>query len=217
VDVTQALLSFAVVAGLLTLVPGVDTALVLRSAIARSRPFAFATALGITTGLMAWGIAAAVGVSALLAASELAYRILTMAGAAYMVWLGASLLWKSRTSGPGAAEGPAAVGLPAPSGHQFLRGWLTGTGTNLLNPKVGVFYIATIPQFIPPGTSPLMMGVLLAGVHCVLGLVWLSALIVGTGFASRWLKGRRSVRIIDRITGTVLVGFGLKLALEPRP
>ena len=61
------------------------------------------------------------------------------------------------------------------------------------------------------------MGVLLAGVHCVLGLVWLSALIVGTGFASRWLKGRRSVGIIDRITGTVLVGFGLKLALEPRP
>ncbi|GAA1776591.1 hypothetical protein GCM10009712_25550 [Pseudarthrobacter sulfonivorans] len=82
---------------------------------------------------------------------------------------------------------------------------------------MGVFYIATIPQFSPPGTSPLLMGVLLAGVHCVLGLVWLSALIAGTGFASRWLKDRRSVGIIDRITGTVLVGFGLKLALEPRP
>ncbi|WP_255771250.1 LysE family translocator [Pseudarthrobacter sulfonivorans] len=214
-NLTQALLSFAVVAGLLTLVPGIDTALVLRAAVARSRTYAFAAALGITTGLMAWGIAAAVGVSALLAASELAYRILSMAGAAYMVWLGASLLWKSRTKGL-AAEGPAAVELPASSGRQFLRGWLTGTGTNLLNPKVGVFYIATIPQFIPAGTSPLLMGVLLAGMHCVLGLVWLSALIVGTGFASKWLKGRRSVQIIDRITGTALVGFGVKLALEPR-
>ncbi len=214
-DVSQALLSFAVVAGLLTLVPGVDTALVLRSAISRSRPFAFATALGITTGLMAWGIAAAVGVSALLAASELAYRILTYAGAAYMVWLGASLLWKSRSGGPG-TDGSAVGELPAATGRQFLRGWLTGTGTNLLNPKVGVFYIATIPQFIPAGTSPLLMGILLAGVHCVLGMAWLSVLIFGTGFASKWLKGRRSVQVIDRITGTVLVGFGLKLALEPR-
>ncbi|GAA1776603.1 hypothetical protein GCM10009712_25560 [Pseudarthrobacter sulfonivorans] len=123
----------------------------LRSAIARSGPFAFATALGITTGLMAWGIAAAVGVSALLAASELAYRILTMAGAAYMVWLGASLLWKSRSRGPGSAEGPAAVGLPPPSGHQFLRGWLTGTGTNLLNPRWAFSTSPPSPSSARPG------------------------------------------------------------------
>ena len=158
-DLVQALLSFAIVAGLLTLVPGIDTALVLRSSISKSRSFAFATALGINTGTMVWGIAAAVGVSALLAASELAYRALTMAGAAYMVWLGA---------------------------------------------------------FIPAGTPPLLMGVLLAGVHCVLGLAWSTFLIFGVGLASKWLKGARSVKIIDRITGTVLVGFGLRLALEPR-
>jgi threonine/homoserine/homoserine lactone efflux protein len=216
VDLVQALLSFAVVAGLLTLVPGIDTALVLRSSISKSRSFAFATALGINTGTMVWGIAAAVGVSALLAASELAYRVLTMAGAAYMVWLGASLLWKSR----GKATLPAGPGdvtaLPAPSGRQLSRGWFMGTATNLLNPKVGVFYIATIPQFIPPGVSPLLMGILLAGVHCVLGMAWSTFLIFGVGLASKWLKGARSVRIIDRITGTVLVGFGLKLALEPR-
>ena len=213
-DLLQALLSFAVVAGLLTLVPGIDTALVLRSSISRSRRFAFATALGINTGTMVWGIAAAVGVSALLAASELAYRALTLAGAGYMVWLGASLLWKSRATAP--AAGLADVTGPALPGRQLFRGWLTGTGTNLLNPKVGVFYIATIPQFIPAGTPPLLMGVLLAGVHCVLGLAWSTFLIYGVGLASRWLKGARSVKIIDRITGTVLVGFGLRLALEPR-
>jgi len=146
VDLYQSLLSFGLVAGLLTLVPGIDTALVLRSSLARTRGFAFATALGISTGLMVWGIAAAVGVSALLAASELAYRALTIAGAAYMVWLGASLLWKSRAKDASSASPAADVGVPAASRHQLFQGWLTGTGTNLLNPKVGVFYIATIPS-----------------------------------------------------------------------
>ncbi|WP_285314224.1 LysE family translocator [Pseudarthrobacter sp. fls2-241-R2A-168] len=209
----QAVLSFAVVAGLLTLVPGMDTALVLRSSISRSRPFAFATAIGISTGAMIWGAAAAVGISALLAASEMAYRVLTIAGAAYMIWLGLSLLLKSLRHGKAAAAPETAA--PVPGRNELVRGWLTGTGTNLLNPKVGVFYIATIPQFIPAGESPLLVGVLLAGVHCVLTMAWFTLLIFGTGYASRWLKGARSIRIIDSITGTVLVGFGLRLALEP--
>jgi threonine/homoserine/homoserine lactone efflux protein len=213
VTLLQALLSFALVAGLLTLVPGLDTALVLRSSISKSRRYAFATAAGISTGAMIWGVAAAVGVSALLAASEFAYRMLTIAGAAYMVWLGLSLLWKSlRKTGVPAADGTAA---PVEGRDNLVQGWLTGTGTNLLNPKVGVFYIATIPQFIPAGVSPLLVGVLLAGVHCLLAMAWFTLLIFGTGYASRWLKGARSIRIIDSITGTVLVGFGLKLALEP--
>ena len=213
--ITQAVLSFAVIAGLLTLVPGIDTALVLRSSISRSRSYAFATALGINTGAIVWGVAAAVGVSALLAASELAYRILTLAGAAYMIWLGASLLWKSRRRGTTADAPPVPEPAAAAGSRQLFRGWLTGTGTNLLNPKVGVFYIATIPQFIPAGASPLGMGILLAGVHCIMGMAWFTALIFGTQLMSRWLKGPRSIRIIDRITGTVLVGFGLRLALEP--
>ena len=212
--VYQAVLSFAVVAGLLTLVPGIDTALVLRSSISRSRSFAFATALGIGTGAMVWGMAAAVGVSALLAASEVAYRLLTLAGAAYMVWLGLSLFWKSWRKGEGTAAATA-TSEPAVEGGQLWRGWLTGAGTNLLNPKVGVFYIATIPQFIPSGSAPLLMGMLLAGVHCVLSMLWFALLIFATGLASKWLKSARSIRVIDGITGTVLVGFGLKLALEP--
>lgn len=211
-----AVLSFALVAGLLTLVPGLDTALVLRSSISKSRSFAFATALGINTGAMIWGIAAAVGISALLAASEIAYRILTLAGAAYMIWLGASLLWKSlRTKSAQGLPAGEATALTTGRNHDLFKGWLTGTGTNLLNPKVGVFYIAAIPQFIPPDTSPLLMGIVLAGVHCLLGMIWFTLLIFGTGYAAQWLKNAKSIRIIDSITGTVLVGFGLKLALEP--
>ncbi|MEV7574972.1 LysE family translocator [Arthrobacter nitrophenolicus] len=207
--------SFALVAGLLTLVPGLDTALVLRSSISKSRSFAFATALGISTGAMIWGVAAAVGVSALLAASDLAYRVLTLAGAAYMVWLGATFLWKTMRKDkiPARPAGEAA-GVTSERNDLF-KGWLIGTGTNLLNPKVGVFYIATIPQFIPAGTSPLLVGVLLAGVHCLLSMAWFTLLIFGSGYAARWLQGVRSIRIIDSITGSVLVGFGVKLALDP--
>ncbi|WP_323959542.1 LysE family translocator [Arthrobacter sp. JZ12] len=213
--VLDAVLAFAVVAGLLTLVPGLDTALVLRSALTRTRSYAWATALGVATGAMTWGVAAAVGISALLAASEMAYRVLTMAGAAYMIWLGASMIWKSFRRGS-LQHGPAGVAAPAATGSSW-QGWLIGAGTNLLNPKVGVFYIATIPQFLPDGSAPLLMGAVLAGVHCVLTMAWFAALIVGGGYARRWLSNPRSLAVIDRLTGLVLVGFGGKLLGDGLP
>jgi threonine/homoserine/homoserine lactone efflux protein len=206
----QAVVSFALVAGLLTLVPGIDTSLVLRAALTRSRAYAAMTSLGIFTGALVWGVAAAIGASALLATSEIAYRILTLAGAIYMVWLGVSLIWKTftRATNPGSSSAS-----PAPS--SLLSAWLLGVGTNLLNPKVGVFYIATIPQFIPTDASPVGMGLLLATVHGLLSLTWFAVIIVATGFVARWLRGPRAVKIIDRTTGAVLIGFGAKLALSP--
>jgi threonine/homoserine/homoserine lactone efflux protein len=211
VTVLDALLAFAVVAGLLTLVPGLDTALVLRSSLTSTRPYAWATALGVVTGAMTWGIAAAVGISALLTASELAYRVLTIGGAGYMIWLGASMILKSFRGGFGLdpADGAATV-----ISSSSWRGWLLGAGTNLLNPKVGVFYIATIPQFLPAGASPLLMGAALAGVHCVLSMVWFGVLILGGGYARRWLGNPRALRVVDRLTGLVLIGFGGKLLTD---
>jgi threonine/homoserine/homoserine lactone efflux protein len=211
---SQAVLSFAVVAGLLTLVPGIDTSIVLRAGLTRRRAAAFATAAGVCSGALVWGAAAAVGASALLAASDVAYRALTLAGAAYMVWLGASLIWK--TISRKGAEGPRMTADPPPAHDGPLWGaWLKGAATNLLNPKVGVFYIATIPQFIPAGTSPAAMGLLLAAVHGIMAMAWFSLIIAGTGVASNWLRSPRSISIIDRITGTVLIGFGGRLALDP--
>ena len=210
--VTDALLSFALIAGLLTIVPGLDTALVLRSAISQGRRHAYAVALGINTGAIVWGVAAAVGASALLAASTHAFTALKLAGAAYMLWLGVSLLLTTfrKTTAIAADE----VELPA--GSSLARSWLKGAATNLLNPKVGVFYMAVIPQFIPDGVSPLWMGVALAGVHNLLGLAWFTLIIFGTGLARRWLRTPRVARATDRVTGVALVGFGTTLALEAR-
>jgi threonine/homoserine/homoserine lactone efflux protein len=214
VTVGQALAGFAVVAALLTIIPGLDSTLVLRSALTRGRGAAIATAGGIACGAMVWGAAAAVGASALLAASEFAYRVLTLAGAAYMVWLGASMIVKTfrrRASLPV----PEEAALPPVGRRPLLRAWATGAATNLLNPKVGVFYIATIPQFIPHGVSPLAMGLVLALVHNLLSAVWFAGIIVASRLASRWLRHPRAQRIIDRVTGTVLIGFGVRLALQP--
>lgn len=211
VTVTQAVLGFAALAVVLTVIPGLDSTLVLRSALVHGRRRALATALGICVGALAWGTAAAVGAAALLAASELAYRIVTLAGALYMASLGVTMIIKSfRGSAQGIDLGQ--VGAPIAPWRSFA----TGAWTNLLNPKVGVFYIATIPQFIPPDTSQLGMGLLLAGVHDAISLVWFALIITAASVARRWLASARSLRIIDRVAGTVLVGFGAKLALDHR-
>lgn len=208
--VTAAVLGFAVVAAALTVTPGLDTALVLRAALTRSRGEAAATAAGIVAGLFVWGAAAAVGVSALLATSQLAYDLLRWAGAAYLVWFGLRLL--VRAIRPQATIDGAA-GAADPSSWRAARLGLT---TNLLNPKVGVFYAALLPQFLPAGSDPLLVGLLLAGVHAVLSVAWFALLIgLASGF-SRWLRRPGTVRAIDGVTGVTLVGFGVRLAFSSR-
>lgn len=202
-----AVLTFAVVAGALTVTPGLDTALVLRSALTRGRREAAATAAGIVVGLLVWGAAAAAGVSALLAASDLAYDALRYAGAAYLLWLGGRLLLAA-VRGTGHAE---PVGAAPASAWRAAR---AGLGTNLLNPKVGVFYVALLPQFIPAGSDPLPVGLLLAGVHGALSSLWFALLIELAAVLARWLRRPETVRVIDGVTGTALVGFGVRLAVS---
>ncbi|GAA3708668.1 LysE family translocator [Zhihengliuella alba] len=198
-----------------------DTVLVLRSAIGQGRRYAFATAVGINTGAMTWGVAAAIGASALLAASELAYTALRIAGAAYVIWLGGTMLWRSfRAADPTTTAGaPDGVRVAVATGRLdggLVLAWAKGLGTNLLNPKIGVFYIAMIPQFIPEGVSPWLMGVALAAVHNLLGLTWFALIIAGAHTVRGRLQRPRYVRFVDRLCGTALVGFGASLALKSR-
>lgn len=202
-----AVLSFAVVAGVVTVIPGLDTALVLRAAITQGRRQAFATALGISTGALLWGAGAAVGVSALLTASGLLYGVLRVAGAAYLIWLGAKMLWAAVRG----TERPPSTA--AASVESAWRSWQRGLLTHVLNPKIGAFYIAVLPQFIPAHTPHLAVGLLLATVHDVEGMLWFSVIICGAHSIRRWLGRRSAQRAIDGTTGAVLLGFGLKLSL----
>jgi threonine/homoserine/homoserine lactone efflux protein len=207
VSVQAAVLGFGLVALLLTLTPGLDTALVLRAAITRGRRDAVATALGVVAGVLAWGAAAAVGVSALLTASTVAYDVLRLVGAGYLVWLGGRILWRLVRHPAQAAAGSS----PSPRGA--WRSARTGLLTNLLNPKVGAFYLSVLPQFLPPDTSALGMGVLLALVHAALSLVWFAVLVLGAAAARRWLQRPGVHRTVEGVTGVTLLGLGLRLAL----
>ncbi len=211
-SVAGALWGFALVAALLTILPGPDSALVLRAALTQGRSSAIATALGINSGSLVWGAAAGVGAATLLAASEVGFTVLKLAGAAYLVYLGIRMIVAS-VRGKG-------LGLPSPAGVPTRSLWAAygrGALTNLLNPKVGVFYIALIPQFIPAGANPLGMGLLLALVHALESVIWFATLIFAAEVARRWLTSPPVVRAIDRITGGILITFGAVLAFESRP
>lgn len=198
------LLAFLAAASLLTLTPGVDTAIVLRAATLEGRRPATLAALGIGCGCLLWAAAVSLGLGAVLRASELAYAIVKLAGAAYLIWVGAGLLLRPRARFDGAG-GPAVVGR---AGAAFRRGFFT----NLLNPKVGVFYVTFLPQFVPAGADVATFSFFLACLHVALSMGWFAVLIAATVPLGRFLARPGAVRLLDRLTGGVLVAFGLKLA-----
>jgi threonine/homoserine/homoserine lactone efflux protein len=209
VTTAGALIAFALAAGLLTLTPGLDTALVLRTAAVEGPKRAAFAGLGVVAGCLAWGGAVALGLGALIAASRLAFDLLRWAGAAYLVWLGIGLLLRPRDRFDVAAAGAAAAG-------DDLAWMRRGLFTNLLNPKVGVFYVSFLPQFLPAGVAPAPFIFLLAALHAAMGLAWFAVLIAATRPLAGVLRRAAVVRWLDRITGGVFLGFGLRLALQPR-
>jgi threonine/homoserine/homoserine lactone efflux protein len=208
VTVAQALAAYLVAAILLTITPGLDTALVLRTAAVEGPKRAALAGVGIIAGCLVWGGAVALGLGALLAASHLAFTVLKWAGAAYLVWLGVNLILKPR-SGFDMAAGSASAG----SDFTWLR---RGLMTNLLNPKIGVFYISFLPQFLPMGVAPAPFIFLLAAIHGAVSVVWFAGLIGATRPIAGALKRAGVVRWLDRITGGIFLGFGVRLALERR-
>jgi len=211
--VGTSLLAFAAFAALLTITPGVDTLLVLRASAAGGRGAGIAAATGIGLGCLTWATAGAIGVTAVLAASQLAFDVLRWAGAAYLVWLGARALWSARRR---RADAPSIAPAPGEPGERWSR-WRAlraGLTTNLLNPKAGVFYLSVLPQFLPAGVPPLAGSLALAMIHVIEGLVWLSLLAVLVTQARTWLTRPAVRRRFDQVTGAVLLAFGLRLAID---
>jgi RhtB (resistance to homoserine/threonine) family protein len=201
---------FVGVVALLTITPGADMAMVARSVFTGGRRDAFATTLGISAGCFVWACASALGVAAVLAASQTAYDALRLVGAAYLVWLGVQSLLAARSGGAVAAA--ASRGSASLQAHPFRQGLLT----NLFNPKIAVFYSTFLPQFIGPGDPALLISMLLACVHIAFGIAWLSFYAWLLDRAVEAFKGSRVRRALDALTGTVLIGLGLRLAAERR-
>jgi threonine/homoserine/homoserine lactone efflux protein len=200
----QSLIAFTIAAALLTVTPGIDTALVLRTAASEGTRRALSAALGICLGCLAWGALVAVGLGILLEASKVAYLALKWIGAGYLLYLGLRLILVPR------APDDATERDRPPRASWFLRGLLT----NLLNPKVGVFYVSFLPQFIPAGSSVPATTLLLAAIHAALGLLWFLLLIGATRPLTRFLRDPGLVRGLDRLTGGILILFGLRLAFS---
>lgn len=208
------LAAFLGVAILVIVTPGPDTALTIRNALLGGRRSGVFTALGVCTGQAVWALAAAAGVAALLGASEPAFVALKLVGAAYLVFLGAQALFHAYKGVELAGGGR---GRPTRSGAPAAVAYRQGVLSNLGNPKMAVFFTSLLPQFAGDGGSGSFFAFLLLGVlFCLLTLGWLSAYALVVAKAGDFLRRRSIRRLLDAITGVVLVGLGVRLATEER-
>jgi threonine/homoserine/homoserine lactone efflux protein len=200
--------AFTVAATLVTLVPGPDMALVARRAITDGWRRANVTSAGVLTGLLVHATASAIGISAILLRSATAFTALKIAGAFYLIALGA-LSFRTAGRGSHAAAAPTADSQPRPSWRtSYVQGFLN----NVLNPKPALFYLAFVPQFIEPGDPVFLLTAILVAIHIVIGVVWLVTWGWLASRAGAALARPRWRAALERVTGTVLVALGLRLA-----
>ncbi len=205
-SIADNLLAFTFAATLLTLTPGLDTALVLRTATVEGKQQALRATLGINAGCLLWGAAVAFGLGALIAVSEVAFNVLKYCGAAYLAWLGLNMLVRPRRS----LASVEADGKPG--ANWFLKGMLG----NVLNPKVGIFYVSFLPQFIPQGHSMVGWTFGLVSIHVVISLIWALVLIGATQPLAGVLRREKVIQWMDRTTGLIFVLFAARLAFSKR-
>ncbi|ADB74906.1 LysE family translocator [Geodermatophilus obscurus] len=200
--------SFLVFTVALVLVPGPDVAVTTRNTLAGGRTRGAWTAVGITSSNAVQGLAAAAGLGALVVRSQPLFEVIRWAGVGYLAYLGVQALRSAVADRYPADELTAGTGTA-----QRLAGWRQGFLSNITNPKVLVFYLAVLPQFLTPDSGVPTL-VLLALTHAVLGLLYLLLLVAGMHRARAVLGRRRVRRALDAVTGTVLLGFGVRLATE---
>ena len=200
----ETLVSFAGIAVLVSLTPGPATALVVRSAAVHGRREALLVTLGNSTGIFMWAIASVLGISALVAASETAFWVLKIAGAVVLLYLGIRALRGTRPDGDASPE------------RTRRTAYGNGLMTSFANPKLAVFFIALFPQFVPDGDAVLPTTLAMAVLLIAVDLVYFSLLALVVARAHHAVVSSRLARRIERLTGAVMIGLGIRVALEPR-
>jgi len=201
-------ITFALAAALIVLLPGPDTLVVLRNLIRSGRRTALLTVVGVLSGLTVWVAAAAFGLAAVLHASEDAYTALRVAGACYLLWLGIQTL-RTRANPP-----PLTVETRQPRRRWLGTGYSAGLATDLLNPKVGVFFVTFLPGFVPSGEPIGRASLAFGAIFVVETALYFVLLLFLAGRITSWMRDPRIRRRLDWATGTVLIGFGVRLAVE---
>jgi threonine/homoserine/homoserine lactone efflux protein len=201
---------FVGIAAVVIVVPGPDTAIVTKNALLHGRRAALGTAFGVNTGLAVWTVASALGVASIVRASDTAFTALKLIGAAYLVWLGLQAL---RAAGRDAHANPDPARRTALDGRGGFR---QGLISDLANPKIGAFFTGLLPQFAGAGHSVLIPFLVLGGLFVLMTVVWLSGYALVAVKASAVLRRQRVKATIDRVSGVILIGFGVRLALERR-
>ncbi len=193
----------------IALLPGPDTAVVTKNALIHGREAAVGSAFGINAGLMVWTLATALGVAELLRRSATVYDLLKLAGALYLIWIGLRALWASRRTAADAVS-RSSDGRATDSRGGFRQGLLS----NLANPKVGIFFTSLLPQFVSAHAAALPQMLMLGGIFISFNLVWMSGYALAAVRLSHVLSRTRVKATIDRVSGLVLVGVGVGLALD---
>lgn len=208
---TQDLTLFIISGLLLNIAPGPDSILIMTRSATQGWRAGSAAALGIGAGTCVHVLAAALGLSALLAASSWAFTAIKWVGAAYLVWIGLQMLLSRKQADPAT---PAALTPVLPYRKIFAQGFLT----NVLNPKVALFFLAFVPQFIAPEAPHKALAfILLGAIFNLNGMLWCHFLAVSTALASRRLRlGAGQARWLNRGIGALFLSFGIKLALSER-
>jgi RhtB (resistance to homoserine/threonine) family protein len=199
---------FLAVAAVIVVTPGVDMAVVTRNALMHGRRAALMTALGINVGILFWVLAAVLGLAAVVSTSASAFAAIKLAGAAYLIYLGVQALRSARAHRPETHS----IAQSAPSSRLSFR---QGLVSNLLNPKIAVFFTSLLPQFVGAHGSAgdlLLLGLLFNA----MGVGWLLCYATAVARGRNVLERPRVRRTLDRISGLVLIGLGARLALEKR-
>ncbi|HDY8021078.1 TPA: LysE family translocator [Vibrio vulnificus] len=201
--------AFLIAITILTLTPGLDTALVIRNTTRAGLQDGCMTSLGICCGLFVHALFSAIGISAILAQSAELFQLVKMIWAAYLIWLGFSSLKSLMTSGAGLS-----VAQMAQQSYDAKRSLREGFLSNVLNPKTAVFYLAFLPQFVNPEGSPLLQSMTMAGIHFVIAMLWQCGLAGALNSAKNLLKNAQFMKWMEGATGAVLVALGIKLLVE---